>query len=246
MLPFTRKRLVFALVFFCCALSVLAKLGPTGTAGSYAMFGQAITANDKASITTEVDGDIRAYPGNAAQYTAIVNNPWTNVSVTLPFVTATPGIVQIPITVSDLSALNVISYDLNIDFNPAVITPASPAFTQTGTLSSAMSVTPNTGNPGHLIISAFQGVPLGPGSTLLILNFNVIGTSGQSSPLAFADYTDPGQIFHSGFVFNEGKPVPNPITNGSVFLGSCACTPTNTNTPTPTAASRPTWPYRAP
>ena len=138
--------------------------------------------------------------------------PGESRTVTLPFVSATPGIVQMPITVGDLTNCGVISYDLNVDFTSTILTPAVPAFVQTGTLSQSMSVTPNSGNAGHLIVSAFQGAPLCDGSpgqicsggeTLLILRFNVIGTAGQSSPVTFVNYTDPGAALHPGFVFNE-------------------------------------------
>src|SRR4051812_32379758 len=69
----------------------------------------------------------------------------TNVPVALPMLNAAPGPVTIPITVStDVSALGIISYDLNIDFNSTVLTPASPAFDVAGTMSSAMAITPNS------------------------------------------------------------------------------------------------------
>ena len=227
MLSFIRKRLVIALVLFCCAVFTLAKFGPTGQAGI-------------------VDGDWIADPNYSAPITL-----GNNVSVTLPMVNSTPGLISVPITVSDLTAFAVISYDLNIDFNSAVVTPASPAFTQTGTLSSTMSITPNAANAGHLIISAFQGASLTGSGTLLFLNFNVIGVPGQTTPLAFMDYTDPGMNFHPGFVFNEGDPMASPITNGSVsivgdatstatFTPTNSATATNTATLTPTATNTPT------
>src|SRR5437762_1993618 len=76
--------------------------------------------------------------------------------------------------------------------------------------------------------------------TLLILNFNVIGTPGQSTTLVFADYTDPGNNFHPGFVFNEGDPVAM-TTNGSVTIpGGATGTPANTATVAPTATFTPT------
>ncbi len=176
--------------------------------------------------------------------------PGESRSVSLPASTTTAGgIVTLAITVGDLTNCGVISYDLNVDFDPAVMTPAVPAFTQSGTLSSAMSVTPNALNAGHLIISGFQGAPLCDGSpgqvcvggeTLLILRFNYTGLQGTFSNVAFADYTDPAPAFHPGFVFNEGDPVPSPVTNGTVTFP--AATPTNTDTPTPssTATDTPT------
>ena len=149
-----------------------------------------------------------------------------------------PGIVSIPITVGNLTGLGVISYDLNIDFDPTIAVPASPAFTQAGTLSSAMSITPNATNPGHLIISAFQGASLTGSGTLLVLHFNVTGLPG-STPLAFMDYTDPGMNFHPGFMFNEGSPLAV-TTNGGIIIPAgvtSTSTSTSTATITPTAVT---------
>ncbi len=138
---------------------------------------------------------------------------------------------MIPITVGNTTGQAIISYDLNVDFNPAIIQPANPAYDAAGTLSNAMSITPNAGNAGHFVISAFQGVPLDGSGTLINLRFNVIGSLGQSTALTFADYTDPANTFHPGFMFNEGVPEAS-VTNGSVAVGTG--TPTNTATSTPT------------
>lgn len=100
-----------------------------------------------------------------------------------------------------------------------MIQPASPAYDIVGTLSSGMSITPNADNAGHLIISAFQGASLEGAGTLINLRFNVIGSSGQSTPLVFADYTDPNNTFHPGFMFNEGVPAAT-TTNGNVTIAS--------------------------
>jgi len=152
------------------------------------------------------------------------------ISVSLPNQNASTGTtISVPITVGNLTGRGVISYDLNVDFDTTVIQPASPAIEQAGTLSSSMSITPNTGNAGHLIVSAFQAQELTGSGTLLILKFNVVGNNGQQSPLTFADYTDPGNIFHPGFQFNEGDP-PAALANGSITIGGA--TPTSTSTPT--------------
>src|SRR5205085_10803798 len=98
--------------------------------------------------------------------------------------------------VGDTTGRGIISYDLQISFNPSVMVPASPPFDQAGTVSSTMSITSNAANPGHLIISAFQGASLTGSGTLLFLNFNVIGVSLQTTTLAFMDYIDPGMDFH--------------------------------------------------
>ncbi len=52
--------------------------------------------------------------------------------------------------------LGVQVFDMQVSFNPAVIVPATPAFDSAGTLSTAMTITPNATNAGHLIMSAFR------------------------------------------------------------------------------------------
>ena len=141
------------------------------------------------------------------------------IPVSLPNANAIPGVVVIPITVGDTTGQQIISYDLNIDFDPSKIQPASPPVDVSGTLSTTMSITPNSNYPGHLIVSAFQGQPLSGAGTLIKLRFNVVGTPGQSTSLTFADFTDPTSIFHPGFMFNEGDPAAS-ITNGSVTVTS--------------------------
>ena len=219
----SRSSRVRAVAFFAITLALL--MNVTAFASGNSRFAFIDTAAEFFGLQTAA----------AKSNEITVTTPFGTATVSLPATGANAGAmnVAVPITVSDLSSLMVISYDLNVDYDQTKIVPASPAFTQAGTLSAGMSVTPNTGNPGHFIISAFQGVPLGAGTTLLILNFNVVGASGFS-PLAFADYTDPGPAFHPGFVFNEGTPVAAP-SNG--IFNIVAATPTFTDTPTPSATN---------
>ena len=103
-----------------------------------------------------------------------------------------------------------------------------------------MSITPNTSNSGHFIISAFQAQDLVGAGTLLNLKFTVVGNPPQMTALAFANYTDPGMGFHPAFQWNEGDP-PALTSNGSVtVVGNTPTgspTPTFSNTATPTATA---------
>ena len=170
-------------------------------------------------------------PTNTA--TATATSTPLDVTVSLPDVFATPGTITLPITVSSLTGRGVISYDLQVTFDPAVVQPATTAYDTTGTISSGMSIAQNSSNAGHLIIGAFQGPPLVGSGTLINLIFDVVGT-GQSTNLIFEDYTDPAPLFHPGFRFNEGDPAAV-TTNGSVTVPAATATNTATNTPTPTA-----------
>lgn len=162
--------------------------------------------------------------------------PIVPVPVSLPVLSASPGgtPITVAVTTGDITGLSVTSFDLQVTFDPAILAPASPATDSTGTLSSSMSVTPNAGFPGHLIVSAFQSANLAGSGTLVFLRFNVVGTlGGQSTGLIFEDYTDPNSIFHPGFAFNEGDPAAT-TTNGSFTVAGPTPTSTNTATQTPT------------
>lgn len=199
------------------------------------------------SIAAFGAGSTPGFFNSASELFGLRNEPRSafiplDVTVSMPALSATPGVVLVPITVDDLTSLEIFSYDLQITHDPAVIVPASPAFQTPGTLSSAMAVTTNTGNPGHLILGAFQGSPLDGSGVLIYLRFNVIGAIGQSSALTFEDYVDPTPAPHAGFRFNEGNPVAV-TTNGSVTVIGPTATNTATDTPTPTntATATPTF-----
>ena len=231
------------LVFFATALALL--MSVTAFASGNSRFAFIDSATETFGLQSS-NASVVSNSQSAATITITCAGPGESRSVSLPaaFVTTSGSTISLPITVGDLSNCAVISYDFQVTFDPSFMVPASPSFIQTGTLSSAMSITPNTGNPGHLIVSGFQGAPLcdGPpgtcvgGETLLILRFTVNpGQEGNNSNVVFEDYTSPIPSFHPGFVFNEGDPIPAPIQNGNVSV--VASTPTNTNTSTPTETS---------
>jgi hypothetical protein len=169
-------------------------------------------------------------PANTATNTATSTPTQTPVTVpvSLPVVSVSPGSdITVPITVGDTTGLQITSYDLQVTYDPAIVQPAATPIDTNGTLSSSMLVTPSTGNSGHFIVSAFQGTYLAGSGTLINLNFTVVGSSGQSTALTFEDYTDPNNIFHPGFQFNEGVP-GSTTTNGSIMVFGTAITGTVT------------------
>lgn len=151
--------------------------------------------------------------------TATATPTGSPISVSIPVVNAAPGeSISVPVTVGDLTGQSITAYDFSVSFDSDILQPLSPAFDVASTLSSSMSITPNSGYTGHLVISAFQALPLSGSGTLINLRFQVIGTQGESSALIFEDFTDPNDIFHPAFQFNEGDP-NEATTNGSVVIG---------------------------
>jgi hypothetical protein len=176
------------------------------------------TATNTATPTNSATKTATSTPTNTATNTATNTPRPTPVSVALPAMTAPPGSeVTIPITVGDTTGLQITSYDLQVTFDPVVVQPAATPYDATGTLSNSMSITPNSANSGQFIISAFQETNLAGSGTLINLKFTIVGASGQSTALTFEDYTDPSNIFHPGFAFNEGTP-GSAVTNGSITV----------------------------
>lgn len=242
------KSFTFIVIAFSVLLGVTAfAAGGSRLASAFEIFG--------------LSGDIKIALADPSAYSSSdsyvvpsqVSPSLTGVVVTLPNLTPTPGgVIVVPITTGSLTGLGVFAYDLQVTFDPSVVTPASPAFDSSGTLSSSMSITSNASNPGHLIIGAFTGSALSGSGTLLNLRFNVVGTAGQGTPLVFENYVDPGSAPHPGFRFNEGTPASKPVNGGvnivapptatSTATNTATDTPTNTatNTPTNTATNTPT------
>ena len=155
------------------------------------------------------------------------------VAVSLPTLSATPGILIVPIAVDDVTGLGIISYEFQVTFDPTVIQPVLPfPYAWEGTLGGqAWSLTKNSNNPGHLIISGWTLGPELTGSGILTnLRFHVIGAPGQSTALTFENYTDPGGRVHQAFLFNEGTPSVITSSGNVTALAGPTLTPTSTAT----------------
>src|SRR6185295_2136982 len=192
-----------------------------------------LNQNFTAILVGEVSGNwfaSRPDPGDDANVKAAGNRPDATlaVAVSLAHMTGPVGsILTVPMTVGDVTGQAVRAYDLQVTFNAAIVKPCvvyecgggptEKPFDKNSTLSQDMTVTANTNNTGHLILSAFQTDDMIGSGTLINLRFHVVGAPGQNSPLTFEDYTDPNPTFHPGFRFNAGNPQAA-TTNGSVTV----------------------------
>jgi len=102
------------------------------------------------------------------------------------------GRVTIPARLSDVTGQGVLSADLQVDYNPAVLHATGAT---AGGLASSCTVTPNLSSPGMAIISLFCSADLAGGGDLIEIGFDVVGVLGQGSPLHLARGT-----------LNEGSP----------------------------------------
>lgn len=112
--------------------------------------------------------------------------------------------VTVPISVDDVTGMNVISYDFVFSYNASTLTYTG--FDQTATLSAGMVVTINSSTPGTLRISGFQANPITGSGTLLKLNFTASGPIGSTSALNMPS-----------FALNEGSPCST-VTNGNITI----------------------------
>ncbi len=128
--------------------------------------------------------------------------------VSMPTLSAVQSsVVTVPITTTDISGLNVISFDTSISYDPSII--SSVSVVTTGTISSSMTVTVNSLTPGTILISAYTPNPVAGTGTLIKLNFTAVGPIGSSSPLTI-----------NSFAYNESDPCSS-STNVSVTIVDC-------------------------
>lgn len=101
-----------------------------------------------------------------------------NLQVIMADASGTPGsTTTVPVTVSGASGLG--SMDMSITYDPAVLTVAS---VDKGTANKGMIFT-NTSAPGLIAISLADPAGISGSGDVAVITFNVIGNSGQASPL---------------------------------------------------------------
>ncbi len=131
------------------------------------------------------------------------------ITVTAPNVQTSTGMnISVSITATDTTGLGATGFDARIQFDPAVVTYQGCSVT--GTIFPSAAINCNIFPSSEFItVNVFNGGSTPPASgagPILKLNFLVIGTAGQSSPLDFVS-----------FYFNEGDPASVAI-NGSISL----------------------------
>lgn len=130
------------------------------------------------------------------------------VPVSIPSVGSVPGqSITVPVAIGDVTGKAVSAYDFTLSYDATKLTPASPAFDTTGTLSSGMTITPNTSTSGRVVISAFGTNNLSGSGTLINMKFTVNSAAVGTAALSW-----------QSFVLNEGDPAST-ATGGNVVVG---------------------------
>lgn len=158
-------------------------------------------------------GNISVSAAGCTTVNLTVTQAATGVQVSLPTMNALPGTtIEIPITVSDVTGLGIISLQFAFSYDPSILMPVSPFVATTGTIigNAGWTAMYNTNIPGQITIGSItMGSILSGSGTLIKAVFNVLSGGSSSSPLNFIN-----------FIFNAGNP-PVVITNGLLKTKFC-------------------------
>ncbi|NOY60612.1 MAG: hypothetical protein GXO75_17020, partial [Calditrichaeota bacterium] len=130
---------------------------------------------------------------------------YSQVNVSIPNSSGDKGTtISIPVNVSDLTGLGIISYQFTVTFDENILD--ATGVTTGGTLSEASgwTVIPNTNADGKITVGGFGFSDMAGSGVLVYLNFTVMGNPTQTTGLDFSE-----------FVFNGGTPTAN--TTGGTF-----------------------------
>ena len=93
--------------------------------------------------------------------------------------------IVIPVNVQGVADKEVIAYEFNLIYDPAVIQPLADPVALTGTVSRGLSVVTNPYTPGLLRVVVYGAYPIDENGVLLNLRFMAVGAPGSISPLTF-------------------------------------------------------------
>ena len=159
---------------------------------SYASVTAALTGEDfVALLVGEVSGNY-----NPATHARSAVGPERMTSVEAPrLLTPADSEVIIPVSVTGAAGKEIISYEFDLRYDPAVIQPQADPVDVTGTVSRGLLAVANPNEPGLLRVVLYGAYPIEANGLLLNLKFNAVGAPGSVSPLTF-----------ERMIFNEGDP----------------------------------------
>ena len=121
--------------------------------------------------------------------------------VTVPSITAQAGgEVNVPLRIEGAAKIDVVAYEFELSYDPAVLQPQAKPVELSGSVSSHLKAIANTTEPGLLRVVVFGPFPLIGDGMLLNLKFDVIGEQGSSSLLRL-----------ERMMLNEGDPAVTAI-----------------------------------
>jgi subtilisin-like proprotein convertase family protein len=118
------------------------------------------------------------------------------------------GEITVPITAEGIGNKNVVSYEFDLRYDPAVLQPLTDPVAVAGTASRGLSYVTNDKEPGLLRVVMYGPIAIDENGLLLNLGFKVVGAAGSISPLTW-----------ERIMFNEGDPAAV-AANGEVEIAS--------------------------
>jgi hypothetical protein len=154
---------------------------------------------DGSWVTSAVNRPALRHQGEGAANSAVAS---------LPSVTAQPGeAITVPLRIDGLAETGVTSYQFDINYDPAVLTPAqAAAVSLEGTNAGNLSIAFNTTQPGLIKVAVYGAFAATGDGVYANLRFTASGRG--VSPLTFADMR----------LNDDGVPVT--VTDGQVNVGA--------------------------
>jgi hypothetical protein len=116
----------------------------------------------------------------------------------------------VPFRIDNLGGKGVTSYQFDIEYDPAVLTPVVSAASVLGTASDGLTVVSNSPESGLLKVAVFGALPVNGDGVYVNLRFTTIGEAGSASPLTIRE-----------FRFNDGDDEVT-MTGGRVSVTAAA------------------------
>jgi hypothetical protein len=137
------------------------------------------------------------------------SDPENRISVYIPQVASTVGReITVPVLVDRIADKEIIAYEFELTYDPAVVQPAPESVVVKGTASRGLFAVVNSSIPGILRVVMYGPIAIDTNGVLLNLHFNTIGSPANFSPLKFAR-----------IMFNEDE-TPVTISDGEISLSA--------------------------
>lgn len=168
------------------------KFLPEGIA--YPAMTSSITGQDYVGLLLgEVSGnwyDSSGRPANRSN-----GGPGKNVSVSIPrSIALVNKEIIVPVRVSGVANQDVIAYEFDLRYDPAVLQPDGIGIDLARTVSGGLTAVTNVKEPGLMRVAVYGAYPIDGDGVLLNLRFTAVGSPGSVSPLTI-----------ERIMFNEGE-----------------------------------------
>jgi hypothetical protein len=145
-----------------------------------------VTVNSVQNYQALLKGDVNGDWTPAGMRNVVTRvDAGSSATVSAPSVKAASGTeVIVPLRIANLRGRTFSSYQFDINFDPAVLSPVSAVAVDT--ISEQLSVVSNSPSQGLFKVAAYGAVPAGGDGVLVYLRFKVIGKAGSQTPVSIS------------------------------------------------------------